>query len=71
MGTENPSIKGFFSYKQYQIQPVSTHYQVRRMLMKPNNGDTAVHGCHCPGDMAVRMREVLAIQRSRQCVLTC
>ena len=29
-------------------------------LMSPNNGETAVHGCHCPGDMAVRMREVLA-----------
>ena len=22
--------------------------------------ETAVHGCHCPGDMAVRMRKVLA-----------
>ena len=21
--------------------------------------ETAVHGCHCPGDMAVRMRKVL------------
>ena len=30
------------------------------MLMSPNKGETAVHGCHCPGDMAVRMREVLA-----------
>ena len=30
------------------------------MLMSPNKGETSVHGCHCPGDMAVRMREVLA-----------
>ena len=30
------------------------------MLMSPNKGKTAVYGCHCPGDMAVRMREVLA-----------
>ena len=30
------------------------------MLMSPNKGETAVHGCHCQGDMAVRMREVLA-----------
>ena len=30
------------------------------MLMSPNKGETAVHGCPCPGDMAVRMREVLA-----------
>ena len=28
--------------------------------MSPNEGKTAVHGCHCPDDMAVRMREVLA-----------
>ena len=30
------------------------------MLMSPNKGETAVYGCHCAGDMAVRMREVLA-----------
>ena len=31
------------------------------MLMRPNlKAETAVHGCHCPGDMAVRMRKVLA-----------
>ena len=30
------------------------------MLMRPNKAETAVHGCHCPGDMAVRMRTVLA-----------
>ena len=29
------------------------------MLMNPNKGETAVHGYHCSGDMAVRMREVL------------
>ena len=29
-------------------------------LMRPNKAETAVHGCHCPGDMAVRMRKVLA-----------
>ena len=29
------------------------------MLMSPNKGETAVHGCHCPGDMAVRMSKVL------------
>ena len=38
------------------------------MLMSPNKDETAVHGCHCPGDMAVRMRKVLAIPRS-WCVL--
>ena len=29
-------------------------------LMRPNKAETAVHGCHCLGDMAVRMRKVLA-----------
>ena len=29
-------------------------------LMNPKKGEAAVHDCHCPGDMAVRMREVLA-----------
>ena len=28
------------------------------MLMSPNKDET-VHGCHCQGDMAVRMRKVL------------
>ena len=28
------------------------------MLMSPNKGETAVHGCHFPGDMAVRMTEL-------------
>ena len=32
------------------------------MLMSPNKDKTAVH--HCPGDMAMRMRKVLAIPRS-------
>ena len=36
------------------------------MLMSPNKDETAVHGCHCLGDMAVRMRKVLAIPRSSQ-----
>jgi len=30
------------------------------MLMSPNKAETAVRGCHCLRDMAVRMREVLA-----------
>ena len=30
------------------------------MLMRPNKAETVVHGCHCPGDKAVRMRKVLA-----------
>ena len=29
------------------------------MLMSPKKDETAVHGCHCQGDMAVRMRKVL------------
>ena len=30
------------------------------MLIRPNKAETAVHCCHYPGDMAVRMRKVLA-----------
>ena len=30
------------------------------MLMSPSNGETGVHDCHYPRDMAVRMREVMA-----------
>ena len=33
-------------------------------LMSTNKGKTAVHGCHCLGDMVVHMCKVLAIQRS-------
>ena len=29
----------------------------------PNKGETAAHGCHCTGDMAVRMRNVMDIPR--------
>ena len=34
------------------------------ILISPNKGETAVHGCHCPDDVVVRMRKVLAIPRS-------
>ena len=30
------------------------------MPMSPSKGETAVHGCHFPRDMTVRMREVMA-----------
>ena len=29
------------------------------MLTRPNKAETAVRGCHCPGDMAVRMHKLL------------
>ena len=38
------------------------------LLVGPNKGETAVCGCHCPRDMAVRMREVLARQWVGICV---
>ena len=38
------------------------------MLMSPNKGETAVHGCHCLVDMAVRMRELLARSWLSVCV---
>ena len=27
------------------------------ILPRPNKAETAVHGCHCPGDMAERMQD--------------
>ena len=38
------------------------------MLMNPNKGEIAVHGCHFPRDMAVRMREVMARPWVGSCV---
>ena len=32
----------------------------KRLISGYNMGETAVHGCHCQGDMTVRMRQVLA-----------
>ena len=34
------------------------------MLLSPNKDETIVHGCHCPGDMALCVRKVLDIPRS-------
>ena len=34
------------------------------MLISPNKGETAVHGCQCRGDMVVHMHKVLATLRS-------
>ena len=39
------------------------------MLMRPNKAETAVHGCRCPGDMAVRMGKVLPWVGVRVCHL--
>ena len=39
------------------------------MPISPNKGETAAHGCHCPVDMAVRMREILARLWVGVCVL--
>ena len=33
--------------------------------------ETAVHGCHCPGDMAVRMLKVLAIPQKIAKLVVC
>ena len=38
------------------------------MLMSPRNGETAIHGCHCLGYMAVHMCEVLARPWDGVCV---
>ena len=38
---------------------IDNHCQTAMTLMSPNKGETAVHGCHYPRNVAVRMREVL------------
>ena len=38
-------------------------------LMSPSKGETAVHGCYCPRDLAVRTREVMARPWGGVCVL--
>ena len=40
-------------------------------LMSPNKDEITVHGCHCQGDMVVRMRKVLAIPWRLVHVLQC
>ena len=32
----------------------------KRLIAGYSKGETAVHGCHCSRDMAVRMRDVMA-----------
>ena len=47
-----------------------SHYNA--ILIRPNEDQTAVRrpcGCHCPSDITVRMREVLARQWAGVCVL--
>ena len=41
------------------------------ILMSSNQDETAVHGCHYPGAMVVRMRKELAIPRGWCSVLSC
>ena len=49
------------SQKPFTAEASAKHsFDPTAMLMSPNKGETAVNGCHCPGDMAVCMREVLA-----------
>ena len=36
-------------------------FMTRRLLTSLNKDEAAVHGCHCPGDLVVRMRKVLAM----------
>ena len=50
-------------------RPLRTALSVQRsdgyaLLMSPNKGETAVHGCHCRGDMVLRLFKVMAIPRS-------
>ena len=54
-----PSLTVNLNFRHFDSWQAEYYYGYA-MLMSPNKGETAVHDCHCPGDMAVRMREVLA-----------
>ena len=49
------------SYHIYTVELAQGQRSQRQPFAVANEDETAVHGCHCPGDMAVRMRKVLAI----------
>ena len=69
MGSEKLSYVPKYNLKKYKLTALKHTYQLRgmastlrmRTTMSPNKGETAVHGCHCRGDMVVPMRKVLAI----------
>ena len=54
----NLAIKGLTSARVFPRSLIIT--DCYDMLMSHSMGETAVHGCHCPRYMAVRMREVMA-----------
>ena len=51
------ALKGLASAGKGLARSLTDYYAV---LMSPSKGETAVHGCHCSRDMAVRMREIMA-----------
>ena len=51
------ALKGLASAGKGLARSLTDYYAV---LMSPSKGETAVHGCHCPRDVAVRMREIMA-----------
>ena len=53
---------------QEPITLVYTGTWLCHMRMRPNKAETAVHGCHCSGDMAMGKGKVLVILRS--CVVS-
>ena len=58
-------MKTFFQHSQRRTVTGSPAHRPDgyAMLMSLNKGETAVHGCHCPGDTVVRVRKVMAIPR--------
>ena len=54
------AVKGAKKTENFQVLLVPGY----AILMRPNKAETAVHGCHCSGDTAVRIRKVLAIPGS-------
>ena len=55
--SHSPLQKGVFDTR---VRPFTNQTAIP-CSVKPNKGETAVHGFYCPSDMVVRMRKVLAI----------
>ena len=51
---------GVVGWDPYGSSPTALRREGYAMLMSPNKDETAAHACHCTGDIAVRMREILA-----------
>ena len=61
VSSKTSTVEGFCTQLSGRLETAWGH----AMLMRPNKAETAIHGCHRPGNVAVRMRKVLTKLQSR------